>query len=148
MFEVLVKAWIKKGNQYLLAQRGASEAHHAGLWSLPGGKVSPEINEFVVEKTLKKEILEETGIKVEERVELIYNNSFIKTSDGTWVVNLTFLCFWKSGLTKPLEDTAKIKWFTLQGLKSLKNPPDFLQREIEYLEKYLATPRSKRNITA
>ena len=48
-------------------------------------------------------------------------------------MTLTFLCHWKSGEAKPFEDTAKIEWYFLEELKSLKDPPDFLIKEIDYL---------------
>lgn len=136
MFKVIVKGWVKKDGKYLLAKRGNTEAHHAGVWSLPGGNIDAGEVDHVIEETLKREISEEIGVEVEDKMELVYNNSFIKTSDGTNVINLTFLTFWKSGEAKPLEDTADIKWFTLEDLKSMENPPDFLVKEIAALVKH------------
>src|SRR3989344_5622815 len=135
--KVIVKAWVEKDGKYLLAQRGNTEKHHAGVWSLPGGNVENEVSESILEATLQKELSEEVGIEVEDKMDLIYNNGFVKDSDGSHVINLTFLCHWKSGEAKPLEDTAKIEWYFLEELKSLKDPPDFLIKEIDYLTKFL-----------
>ncbi len=131
--KVIVKAWIEKSGKYLLAKRDNTEAHHAGVWSLPGGNVETEIADSILEKTLKKEIKEEIGIEIGDKMELVYNNGFVKTSDGSHVVNLTFLCHWQSGEAQPLEDTSEIKWFTLAELQNLPDPPDFLEKEIKYL---------------
>lgn len=137
LHKVIVKAWVEKDGKYLLAQRGSTEKHHAGVWSLPGGNIEQEVADSILEKTLKKEIKEEVNVEVKDEMELLYNNGFIKTSDGSHVINLTFLCHWKAGEAKPLEDTTKIKWFTLEELLNFKNPPDFLVKEIEHLVAHL-----------
>jgi ADP-ribose pyrophosphatase YjhB (NUDIX family) len=130
-YKVIVKGWIKKGDKFLLAQRGSTEAHHSGVWSLPGGNIESDIEDFLIENTLKREI------EVKDKMELVYNNSFVKTSDGSPVINLTFLCHWESGIAKPLEDTAEIKWFTLEELINFEKPPDFLEKEIKHLVEHL-----------
>jgi len=133
---VLVKAWIKKEKKFLLAQRDSTELHKPGSWSLPGGKVENEITQDIIQKTLKKEIKEEVGLEIKDNIELIYNNSFIR-SDKAHVVNLTFLCNWKSSKAQPLEDTTQIKWFTLKELSNFSNAEDFLITEIKELIKFL-----------
>lgn len=135
--KVIVKAWIEKDGKYLLAQRGASEKHHAGVWSLPGGNVEGDVCDEILEKTLVKEIEEEIGIEVEQGMTITYNNGFIKDSDGSHVINITFLCKWKSGEAQALEDTSEIKWFSLKELQDLHNPSDFLVKEIEHLISFL-----------
>jgi len=133
---VLVKAWVKKDHKFLLAQRGNKELHKAGSWSLPGGKVDQKDEPDVLRKSLKREVQEETGIKISDKIELVYNNSFTRV-DGAEVVNLTFLCHWQSGIAKPLEDTAQIQWFSAEELKNFSKAEDFLKTEIKELLKYL-----------
>ena len=53
--KVIVKAWIEKDGKYLLGQRGVTEKHHAGVWSLPGGNIEEKVEDSILEKTLKKE---------------------------------------------------------------------------------------------
>jgi ADP-ribose pyrophosphatase YjhB (NUDIX family) len=134
---VLVKGWVEKDGKFLLAQRGTTELHKPRTWSLPGGKIEGEVEEDdVLEKTLKKEIKEEVNIEITDNIKLIYNNSF-KRVDGAHVVSLTFLCYYKSGEAKPMEDTMKIKWFSIEELRSFNEIEDFLRIEIEKLIKYL-----------
>lgn len=136
-FIVAVKAWVKKGDKYLLARRGLNEIHMPGVWSLPGGKVENEGEVVdVMQATLKKEIMEEVGLEITDEIELVFNNTFDR-SDGSPVVGLTFLCYWKSGAAKPLEDTSEVKWFTLDELKNLEEVEDFLKREIKRLEEHI-----------
>lgn len=134
-YKVIVKAWIKKDNKYLLAKRGKTEKHHAGVWSLPGGNVDFKVEDNIIENTLNREIREEIGIEIEPNIELIYTNSFIKTSDHSRVINLTFLAYWKSGDAKPLQDTAQVKWCTYEELTNSDDLPNFLTKEIEALGK-------------
>jgi len=136
-FEVLVKAWIEKDGKFLLAKRGMSEKHEPGAWSLPGGKIDDEIRDEIIQHTLKKEIKEEVNIEIYDDIKLIYNNSFTK-SDGSKVINLTFLCKYKFDDTKPCEDTSEIMWLSLEELINLENKKDYLEREISFLNKYLS----------
>jgi ADP-ribose pyrophosphatase YjhB (NUDIX family) len=137
VYKVIVKGWIKKGDKFLLAQRGSKEAHHAGVWSLPGGNVESNIEEYALESTLKREIKEEIGVEVEDRMVLIFNNSFVKESDGSKVMNLTFLTEWKSGAAQALEDTSDVKWLTLEELNQLSDLPSFLVNEIQALTSFI-----------
>jgi len=137
MHKVIVKAWIRKDNKFLLAKRSSTEKHHAGVWSLPGGNIENDVCDLILENSLNKEIKEEIGIEIKPEIFITYNNGFIKDSDGSHVINVTFLCDWKSGEARPLEDTSEIEWFTLNELKKINNPSDFLSKEIEYLVKYL-----------
>ena len=137
LHKVIVKGWVEKNGKYLLAKRASTEKHHAGVWSLPGGNIETDIADNIIETTLQREIEEEIGIKVSENMELIYNNSFIKTSDGSHVINLTFICHWESGIEKPLEDTEELKWYSLEELEQLENKPDFLEKEVLNLRRFL-----------
>jgi 8-oxo-dGTP diphosphatase len=135
---VQVQGWIRKGEKFLMAQRSLQELQAPGAWSIPGGKVEGEagVEEFILQRTLKREILEEVGLVVGDRIELVYNDSFTRV-DGSHVVALTFLCDWVSGEAMPLEDTEKVKWFTLEELKNFPDAENFLKRMIEALVEYI-----------
>jgi ADP-ribose pyrophosphatase YjhB (NUDIX family) len=142
---VLVKGWIEKNRKFLLAKRSNAELHKPGVWSLPGGKVENEIEPNILQKTLKKEIKEEVGVEITNDIELVFNNSFERV-DGANVVSLTFLCHYKSGEAKPLEDTVEIRWFSIEELKNFTEIEDFLKIEIIELVKYLESSKNKRFI--
>jgi len=134
-FIVLVKGWVEKDDEFLLARRGPKELHMPGAWSLPGGKVELEIKPNILEQTLIKEIQEEVGVTVSEHMELVHNNSF-KRSDGAVVIGLTFLCRYVSGTAAPMEDTTEVAWHTLEELNRLAGIEDFLKKEIKILVAY------------
>jgi len=133
---VAVKAWVKKGDRYLLARRSMEELHMPGAWSLPGGKVENDEDTIdILQKTLKREIFEEVGLEITNEIELLFNNTF-KRSDGSYVVGLTFFTHWKSGEAEPLEETSEVEWFTIEELLGMDDIEYFLKREISVLDKY------------
>lgn len=114
---VFVEAWIKKGDKYLLAQRHPKDDQAAGKWTAPGGKVEMELGRDIIENTLKREVMEEVGVEI-ENFRLLSNHSFIRSS-GHHVVVLSFLVDYKSGEAKPLDDHADVKWVTLDEMENL-----------------------------
>lgn len=137
---VLVNAVVEKDGKVLASQRSFEETHQPGKWTVPGGKVErAKVGIWdILEKTAKDEVMEETGIEIMDDITLVANNSFIR-STGQHVVALTFLCHWKSGEAKPLEDTIDVKWITEKEIKSL----DFAPNVDIYIQKALA--KLKRN---
>ena len=114
---ILVNGIVVKQHKILIVKRGVKEANQPGKWSIPGGKVEKTKGNIwkIIEKTLVKEIKEEVGIEVKRNLELLTNNTFIR-STGHHVVTLVFLCVWKSGRARPLEDTDATKWINLDEL--------------------------------
>jgi len=122
---ILVNALVEKDGKFLISQRSFEESHEPGKWTVPGGKVDQtEGNVWnIIEDTLAKEVLEETGVKIKKDAELVCNNTFIR-STGHHVVALIFLCHWKSGKAKPLEDTIDVRWISKKEVDKLVYPPN------------------------
>jgi len=122
---VLVNAIVEKDGKVLISQRSYGESHEPGKWTVPGGKVDHTEGNIwnIIEKTLAKEVLEETGVVIKEEVRLIANNTFIR-STGHHVIALIFHCHWKSGQAKALEDTINVKWITKDQIDDLEYPPN------------------------
>ena len=114
---IFVEAWVRKGDKYLLAKRSLKDDQVAGKWAVPGGKVDMEIESNIVENSLKREVMEEVGIEV-DNFQFLTSRSFIRSS-GHHVVALSFVADYKSGTAMPLEDQDEIKWVTLEEMKSL-----------------------------
>lgn len=115
---VLVTGVVEKEERYLIAQRSYDEIQAPGKWALPGGKVEVNDVDFdVIEKTLLKEIEEEVGIIIHSNPIYVKSSSFVRV-DKSPVVNILFLCKWRSGEAKPLEDTIDIAWIKLSDAKN------------------------------
>ncbi|SRR3990172_9833014 len=126
---VAVFAFVEKDGKILLAKRSVNDPQAPGVWSVPGGKVDLEEGRGILESTLKREVMEEVGIEIEDEVILIENDGFTRVS-GHHVVGLTFLCKWKSGKAKPLEDQEEVRWFTKEELKNFSELPDYFKPRV------------------
>ncbi|KKQ94069.1 MAG: NUDIX hydrolase [Candidatus Woesebacteria bacterium GW2011_GWB1_39_10b] len=134
---ILVAGFVQKGDKYLIARRKSDDPQAGGKWSLPGGKVDFDIGGQIIEKTLQREINEEVGVKITGEIEFLGNNAFIRSS-GHHVVALVFLCYWKSGIAKPLEGHDKILWLTLEELRNFKDADPFFIETIDLLVRHLS----------
>ncbi|OGM05511.1 hypothetical protein A2715_04630 [Candidatus Woesebacteria bacterium RIFCSPHIGHO2_01_FULL_39_32] len=129
---VAVFAFVEKDGKILLAKRSSSDPQSPGIWFIPGGKVDMEEGGEILEKTLKREVMEEVGVEIEDEILLVGNEGFFRVS-GHHVVGLTFLCRWKKGVAKPLEDQEEVKWFTKEELKNFDELPDYFKPRVEKL---------------
>jgi len=127
---LIVNALVTKEGKILISQRGLNEGHDPGKWTIPGGKVElTEGNVWnLLEKTLAKEVKEEVDLEINSNVELVTNNTFIRTG-GQHVVAMIFICTWASGEAKASEDTNDVKWITADDL----NKYDFSPNVRKYL---------------
>ncbi len=125
LHSIVVSAVIEKDGKILISQRSFEEKHEPGKWTIPGGKieVTPGDVFHILEKTLAKEVEEEVGIKISANVELLTNNTFIR-SDGTHVVALMFFCHYESGDVKALEDTLDVRWVNEDELSNYNFSPN------------------------
>ena len=93
-----------KDNKVLLGKRKGS--HGEGSWCFPGGHL--EFNESL-ENCAKREVLEETGIKIKNiRFETITNDIF--KEEGTHYITIFMLCEYDSGESKVMEPEKCEKW--------------------------------------
>jgi ADP-ribose pyrophosphatase YjhB (NUDIX family) len=108
----------------LIAQRSTEEGHEGGKWSIPGGKIESTGEEHdVLLKNIKKEILEEVGVEIFDNIILAHDNTFTR-SNGDDVLALVFVCKYKSGEAKPLEDTVDVKWIEKDEIDNFEFPPN------------------------
>ena len=124
---VIVNGVVFKGDKVLVSQRSFEEEHEPGKWTIPGGKVEREgDNEVlnILEKTLAKEVEEETGVKISlENVRIVTNNTFFR-ANGQHVIAIVFACNFEEGEAKPLEDTIACKWASEEEVRGMEFPPN------------------------
>jgi 8-oxo-dGTP pyrophosphatase MutT (NUDIX family) len=126
LHSLLVNAVVFNEDKVLVSQRSFEEKHMPGAWTIPGGKVDlTEGNVFhILEHNVKKEVLEETGIEIEDTMEMVTNNTFIRGSNNQHVVVIVFKCIYKSGDAKALEDTIDCKWVSKDEVTKMQFPPN------------------------
>jgi len=138
LHSVIVNALVVKDSKILVSQRSFEEAHEPGKWTIPGGKIEKTDGDVfnIVEKTCAREVEEETGVIIGPNIELVVNNTFIR-SNGQHVIALVCLCHWLSGEPQALEDTIGVKWISQADLDSLQFAPnvqDYLQEGFKQIK--------------
>lgn len=77
---VLVNAVVEKDGKILVSKRSFEETHQPGSWTVPGRKVEKTSGDVwnIIEKILKAEVMEETGVEITENAQLLTKNTFIR----------------------------------------------------------------------
>ncbi|GIO30975.1 MULTISPECIES: NUDIX hydrolase [Paenibacillus] len=126
MFVVNVEGAIFQNDKWLVIERGAEETHAAGTLSFVGGTVEQEgFSQDILERTLSREIDEEVGVRIKEKLHFVHSSSFV-TDEGRPVINIVFLCEYDQGTAfrKSPGEVAAVSWMTTEEiLRHPKTPP-------------------------
>jgi 8-oxo-dGTP pyrophosphatase MutT (NUDIX family) len=127
LHEVVVTAIIKKDDKYLITRRSITKKRFPGKWTVPGGKLEtgdyanlPKETESywynVLEKTLKREVEEETGLLIEN---ITYVTSLATVhEDGAPSLVISCVADYKSGKVKLQSGEAdEFAWVNLKEAK-------------------------------
>ncbi|WP_144699750.1 NUDIX hydrolase [Fictibacillus phosphorivorans] len=137
MFVVNVEGAIHRNGKWLLILRNEKE-YAGGSLSLVGGKCEIEgVSSDILERTLRREILEEVGIEVED-LRYVNSSSFV-TESGINVIDIVFLCQHKLGepYAKSKEEVDEVIWMTTDEILAHTNLPAFLKENIRLADKML-----------
>jgi mutator protein MutT len=111
----VVAAIIRREAKLLITQR-LDNVHLARLWEFPGGKVEPGES---LEVALRREILEELGIKIRVEDEFFrIDHDYPLKSVRLHFFNCTIL----EGVVQPL-DVADLRWVAPAELHNFEFPP-------------------------
>lgn len=142
MFIVNVEGAVFREGKWLIIERSSQEEHAGGTLSLVGGKVDQEGHTTdILERTVKREIYEEVGVEVAERLEYVHSTSFV-TDDGCHVVDVVFLCEYVSGdaHAKSPHEVEAVYWLTLEEILAHPKAPawtkESMKRATEALKKH------------
>jgi 8-oxo-dGTP diphosphatase len=139
MFYLNVEAAVYKDNKWLIIGRSEKEEHAGGLLSLVGGTVDNEGNsKDILERTLRRELFEEVGIKVEDKMEYVRNTSFV-LDNGSEVIDIVFLCELKEGepFAKSPDEVDEVFWMTTDEIVNHPKSPVWLVDSIKEAEEIL-----------
>ncbi len=122
-FRIVLACAIIKEGKVLLGKRSADEDVLPGYWGLPGGNLTTIGNiQDIIEKELKREILEEVGVEI-ENIRYVESHSHEKQ-----IINMCFVADIISGEPQALDETEEVKWFTFEEAKELKLTPHTVER--------------------
>ncbi len=124
LHEVAITAIIIKDGKYLIERRVLSKKRFPGKWTVPGGRMEtsdylklPKDTEFywynVLERTLKREVWEEVGLKI-ANVEYVTSLARVH-EDGAPSLVISCLADFVSGKVKLQEgETDQFAWVSLK----------------------------------
>jgi len=127
LHEVAITAIIVKDNKYLIVRRSPHKKRFPGMWTVPGGKMEtsdylklPKDTKFywynVLERTLKREVLEESGLEI-NHIEYITSLATVH-EDGSPSLVISCIADYVSGNLKLQEgETDNFAWITLEEAK-------------------------------
>jgi len=117
--QVGVKILLKnKDGKYLVVCRSAEAYPEVGAeWCIPGGRINPG---YSLSENLKREVMEETGLKIIGESKLITAQDILKRDKH--IVRLTYSGF-ADGKVRLSEEHTDFKWLSLEEIRKL-NPLD------------------------
>lgn len=136
LYVVNVEGAIHKDDKWLIIKRSEKEEHGPGLMTLVGGKVEiDEVQDGVLEDTLRREIREEVGIEVSDTMHYLESKTFL-LADGQMVVDVVFVCKYKSGEARPVDtnEVGQIYWMTCEEVVDNGKTPIWLKESIKKAE--------------
>jgi 8-oxo-dGTP diphosphatase len=136
MFLINIEGAVYKGDKWLVIERSKKEEHAGGLLSLVGGTVENEGNSSdILERTLKRELFEEVGVKVKDPLDYVRNTSFI-LEDERVVVDIVFLCEFDFGepYAKSTDEVEAVYWMGYEEIQDHVNSPIWLKESIKKAE--------------
>ena len=143
MHDVIVTGIILKNNKFLIIKRSPKEKRWPNKWTIPGGKLELDYSKSPVfpeafEYTLKKEIKEETNLKV-KNIRYLKSSSFLREDKPCLLI--TLFVEYSSGNVKLNEEATDFAWVTLEKAKNY-DLIEGIYKELEMLDKKLKNERN------
>jgi len=128
LHEVAITAIILKDNKFLIMRRSKNKKRFPGKWTVPGGKL--ESNDYtslpkdtehywynVMERVLKREVMEEAGIEI-KNIEYLTSLARVHEDGAPSLVISCTADFDKGEITLQEEECDKFEWVSLEEAKN------------------------------
>ena len=127
--QVGVKAFLKnKNGRYLLLKRSADKYKGTkGSWDIVGGRIEPGSKLL---ENLKREIFEETQLKLEFESRLVHAQDIIPSAEKH-VVRLTYVADIDGEPVLDLSENVEYKWLTLEEMRKQEDLDIYVKEILE-----------------
>jgi 8-oxo-dGTP diphosphatase len=127
LHEVVITAIVVKEGKYLIVRRSPNKKRFPGMWTVPGGHLEtgdylklPKDTQFywynVLERTLRREVKEETGVEI-DHIEYVTSLATVH-DDGNPSLVISCVADYAGGEVKLQKgETDKFAWVTLEEAK-------------------------------
>lgn len=127
LHEVVITAIVIKDSKFLITRRSMVKKRFAGKWTVPGGKLQTsdylqlpkDTQDYwynVLERTLKREVMEEVGIEI-SNVQYLTSLATVHPDKSPSLV-ISCIADYKSGeVTLQIEETDAFAWVDLEEAK-------------------------------
>lgn len=143
---VVATGIIIKNGKYLITKRAPTEKRWPNRWTVPGGKL--EVTDYntrpydtdgeqwynICESVLKREVIEETSLKI-KNIRYLTSLAFIR-ADGIPTLVLSLFADYDSGNVNLCKDLTEYAWVTLKEAKDY-DLIEGIYEELEMLDKIL-----------
>lgn len=136
LYVVNVEAAIFKQDMWLLGKRSENEDHAPGILSMIGGKVeNARHDKNILEETLRREVMEEVGIRLDDHMHYVKSGSFI-TDFGAHVVGIVMLCRYKDGEPRVMEpdELSMVTWMRIDEIMADAKIPMHTKESLKIAE--------------
>ena len=117
-----------KDGKYLLLHRSKEKYPDAsGRWDIVGGRINPG---QVLIDNLKREVQEETGLKIAGEPELIAAQDILKMP-GRHIVRLTYSGIAEGEVSLDTTENDKYEWFDREQIKQLQDLDIYLKELLD-----------------
>jgi len=130
--QVGVKALLRnKDNKYLILTKSKEKyPEFVESWDIPGGRIDPG---YTLLENLKREVLEETSLEIEDEPQLIYAQDILNIPryPDRHVVRLTYVTSVSGEPKLDSDEHDKYKWVSLEMLMSMDGVDRFLKEALK-----------------
>lgn len=91
----------------------------------------------ILERTVRREIHEEVGVEIKEKVDFLYSSSFVM-DDERHVINVVFLCEYEQGTAycKSKDEVDAVYWMTRDEIIEHPDSPSWTKESINRAENH------------